>query len=176
MSMTLVLGGARSGKSAYAQRQAERAAAKTGRPPLMLATAEAFDDEMRDRIARHREERGDGWRTREVPLDLAKAVRDLRADDVVVVDCLTLWLSNQMLGDHDLLTAARDLTQAFAACPATLWVVSNEVGWSLVPENALGRRFRDEAGRLNQAIALIADEACLIIAGMRLDLQRLDED
>ena len=172
MAITLVLGGARSGKSTYAQKQAEQAAAKTGRPPLMIATAEAFDDEMRHRIDRHRDERGDGWRTLEAPLDLAAAVRDLTAEDIVVVDCLTLWLSNQMLGDHDVDAAIEELAQAFSACPATAWVVSNEVGWSLVPENALGRRFRDDAGRLNQRIAAVADKACLIVAGMRLDLHR----
>ncbi|MBD3832513.1 MAG: bifunctional adenosylcobinamide kinase/adenosylcobinamide-phosphate guanylyltransferase [Brevundimonas sp.] len=172
MAITLVLGGARSGKSAFAQKQAEQAAAKTGRPPLMIATAEPFDDEMRDRIDRHRDERGEAWRTLEAPLNLAAAVRDLTAEDIVVVDCLTLWLSNQMLGDHDLPAAIDDLTDAFAACPATVWVVSNEVGWSLVPDNALGRRFRDEAGRLNQRVAAVADEACLIVAGMRLDLHR----
>lgn len=171
MAITLVLGGARSGKSAYAQRQAEQAAAGTRRPPLMIATAEAFDDEMRERIDRHRAERGDAWCTLEAPLDLASVVRGLSADDVVVIDCLTLWLSNQMLGDHDVATAIDDLTAAFAACPATVWIVSNEVGWSLVPDNALGRRFRDEAGRLNQRIAATADRACLIVAGMRLDLQ-----
>ncbi|MFK4057104.1 bifunctional adenosylcobinamide kinase/adenosylcobinamide-phosphate guanylyltransferase [Brevundimonas sp. NPDC046655] len=172
MAITLVLGGARSGKSAYAQRQAEQAAAATGRPPLMIATAEAFDEEMRDRIDRHRTERGDGWRTLEAPLELPAAVRDLRADDIAVVDCLTLWLSNQMLADRDLSAAVDELALAFSVCPATLWVVSNEVGWSLVPDNALGRRFRDEAGRLNQRIASIADSACLIVAGMKLDLQR----
>ena len=172
MAITLVLGGARSGKSAYAQRQAEQAAAATGRPPLMIATAEAFDEEMRDRIDRHRTERGDGWRTLEAPLELAAAVCDLRADDIAVVDCLTLWLSNQMLADRDLSAAVNELALAFSACPAALWVVSNEVGWSLVPDNALGRRFRDEAGRLNQRIASIADSACLIVAGMKLDLQR----
>ena len=172
MAHTLVLGGARTDKSGYAQRQAEQAAALTGRPPLMIATAEAFDDEMRDRIDRHRDERGDGWRTLEAPLDLASAVRGLSADDIGVVDCLTLWLSNQMLGDHNLPAAIDDLTAALAACPARLWVVSNEVGWSLVPDNALGRRFRDEAGRLNQRIAAVADSACLIVAGMRLDLVR----
>ena len=172
MAITLVLGGARSGKSAYAQRQAEQAAAATGRPPLMIATAEAFDEEMRDRIDRHRTERGDGWRTLEAPLELAAAVRDLRADDIAVVDCLTLWLSNQMLADRDLSAAVDELALAFSVCPAALWVVSNEVGWSLVPDNALGRRFRDEAGRLNQRIASIADSACLIVAGMKLDLQR----
>ena len=172
MAITLVLGGARSGKSAYAQRQAELTAGEIGRPPLMLVTAEPFDDEMRERIDQHREERGDRWRTREVPLNLAAAVRDLTTEDIVVVDCLTLWLSNQMLADHDLPAAIDDLSDAFAACPATVWVVSNEVGCSLVPENALGRRFRDEAGRLNQRIAAVADAVCLIVAGMRLDLHR----
>lgn len=172
MAITLVLGGARSGKSAYAQRQAEQAAARTGRPPLMIATAEAFDEEMRDRIDRHRTERGDDWRTLEAPLELAEALRDLSAEDVVVVDCLTLWLSNQMLADRDLSATVDELALAFSTCPAALWVVSNEVGWSLVPDNALGRRFRDEAGRLNQRIASISDNACLIVAGMKLDLQR----
>lgn len=173
MTLTLVLGGARSGKSGYAQRQAEQAAEAAGRSPVFIATAEAFDDEMRDRIARHQAERGQGWRQVEAPLDLAEAVRALSAEDVAVVDCLTLWLSNQMLGERDLAAAVDDLAQALAACPATLWVVSNEVGWSLVPDNALGRRFRDEAGRLNQRIAAVADAACLIVAGMRLPLERI---
>ncbi len=173
MTLTLVLGGARSGKSGYAQRQAEQAAEAAGRPPVFIATAEAFDDEMRDRIARHQAERGQGWRRVEAPLDLAEAVRALSAEDIAVVDCLTLWLSNQMLAARDLAAAVDDLAQALAACPATLWVVSNEVGWSLVPDNPLGRRFRDEAGRLNQRIAAVADAACLIVAGMRLPLERV---
>lgn len=173
MTLSLVLGGARSGKSGYAQRQAERAAEAAGRSPVFIATAEAFDDEMRDRIARHQAERGQGWRQIEAPLDLAEAVRALSAEDVAVVDCLTLWLSNQMLGERDLAAAVDDLAQALAACPAALWVVSNEVGWSLVPDNPLGRRFRDEAGRLNQRIAAVADTACLIVAGMRLPLERV---
>lgn len=173
MTLTLVLGGARSGKSGYAQRQAEGAAEAAGRPPVFIATAEAFDDEMRDRIARHQAERGQGWRQVEAPLNLAEAVRALSAKDVAVVDCLTLWLSNQMLAERDLAAAVDDLAQALAACPATLWVVSNEVGWSLVPDNPLGRRFRDEAGRLNQRIAAVADAACLIVAGMRLPLERI---
>nr|WP_312160269.1 bifunctional adenosylcobinamide kinase/adenosylcobinamide-phosphate guanylyltransferase [Brevundimonas diminuta] len=173
MTLTLVLGGARSGKSGYAQRQAEQAAEAAGRPPVFIATAEAFDDEMRDRIARHQAARGQGWRQIEAPLDLAEAVRALSAEDIAVVDCLTLWLSNQMLGERDLAAAVDDLAQALAACPAALWVVSNEVGWSLVPDNPLGRRFRDEAGRLNQRIAAVADAACLIVAGMRLPLERV---
>lgn len=173
MTLTLVLGGARSGKSGYAQRQAEQAAEAAGRPPVFIATAEAFDDEMRDRIARHQAERGQGWRQIEASLDLAEAVSALSAEDVAVVDCLTLWLSNQMLAERDLAAAVDDLAQALAACPAALWVVSNEVGWSLVPDNPLGRRFRDEAGRLNQRIAAVADAACLIVAGMRLPLERI---
>jgi adenosylcobinamide kinase/adenosylcobinamide-phosphate guanylyltransferase len=172
MAITLVLGGARSGKSAYAQRQAEQAAAATGRPPQLLATAQPFDDEMRDRIHRHQIDRGDGWRTREVPLDLAAALRELAAGDIAVVDCLTLWLSNQMLAENDLAAAMDDLVRALADCSANVWVVSNEVGWSLVPDNPLGRRFRDEAGRLNQKIAAVSDNACLIVAGMKLELQR----
>ncbi|MBK1968037.1 MULTISPECIES: bifunctional adenosylcobinamide kinase/adenosylcobinamide-phosphate guanylyltransferase [Brevundimonas] len=173
MTLSLVLGGARSGKSGYAQRQAEQSAEAAGRPPVFIATAEAFDDEMRDRIARHQAERGQGWRQIEAPLDLAEAVRALSAEDVAVVDCLTLWLSNQMLSGRDLPNAIDELAAALTACPARLWVVSNEVGWSLVPDNPLGRRFRDEAGRLNQRIAALADEAWLIAAGMGLPLQRL---
>jgi len=163
-----ILGGARSGKSRFA----EEFAGKSGGRLHYLATGRAWDDEMRDRIARHQAERGQGWRQVEAPLDLAEAVRALSAEDVAVVDCLTLWLSNQMLAERDLAAAVDDLAQALAACPATLWVVSNEVGWSLVPDNALGRRFRDEAGRLNQRIAAVADAACLIVAGMRLPLER----
>lgn len=111
MTLTLVLGGARSGKSGYAQRQAEQAAEAAGRPPVFIATAEAFDDEMRDRIARHQAERGQGWLQVEAPLNLAEAVRALSAEDVAVVDCLTLWLSNQMLAERDLAAAVDDLTQ-----------------------------------------------------------------
>ena len=173
MTLTLVLGGARSGKSRYAQTQAEQAAEAAGRTPLFIATAEAFDDEMRDRIARHQAERGDAWRQIEAPLELAEAVRALSAKDVAVIDCLTLWLSNQMLNERDLNASIEDLTKALSACPATLWVVSNEVGWSLVPDNPLGRRFRDEAGRLNQRVAAVADTAYLIVAGMRLSLKIL---
>ncbi|MFC5374149.1 bifunctional adenosylcobinamide kinase/adenosylcobinamide-phosphate guanylyltransferase [Brevundimonas faecalis] len=174
MPVTLVLGGARSGKSAHAQRQAETAAAEAAQAPLMIATAQAFDEEMRDRIDRHRAERGDGWRTLEAPLELAAAVRGLNANDVAVIDCLTLWLSNQMLNARDLPSAMDELTLALTDCPARVWVVSNEVGWSLVPDNPLGRRFRDEAGRLNQRVAAVADSACLIVAGLRLPLERTD--
>ncbi len=164
MTLTLVLGGARSGKTAYTERSA-RDAAGAGRP-VMIATAEAFDDEMRDRIARHRADRGDRWRTIEAPTDLATALDGLEAGDVAVVDCLTLWLSNLMLGEHCTATSTAALLGALERCPATLWLVSNEVGFGIVPENALARQFRDEAGRLHQAIAAVADQVVLMVAGL----------
>lgn len=169
MRLTFVLGGARSGKSAYAQAAAEAAA--SARPPLIIATGQAFDDEMRDRIARHQAERGDRWRTLEAPLDLPAALSALDADDVAVVDCLTLWLTNVILGDHDVAAARSDLLAALAATPATVWLVSNEVGFGIVPENALSRRFRDEAGRLHQAVAAQADTVILVVAGLPMTVK-----
>lgn len=174
MPLTLVLGGARSGKSAFAQRSAERLAAARGAAPLLIATATAGDAEMAERIAQHRAERGEAWRTIEAPLDLAGALARLESDDVAVVDCLTLWLSNSMAepdGHEDRLAA---LPGALAACPARLWVISNEVGWGIVPDNALARAFRDDAGRLHQAVAAVADESVLVVAGQVLPLRRAD--
>ena len=170
MTLTLVLGGARSGKSRYAQAAAEAAGAE-GRPLSMIVTAQAFDDEMADRIARHQADRGPAWRTLEAPLDLAGALASLTADDVAVVDCLTLWLTNQMLAERDVTAETAALLDALVACPARLWLVTNEVGWGLVPETPLGRAFRDEAGRLHQQIAQVADEAVLIVAGLPLRLK-----
>jgi len=170
MATTLVLGGARSGKTQHALERAQTAAA-TGRPLLMIATAQAFDDEMRERIERHRADRHAGWTTVEAPLDLVGAVATLGPDDVAVVDCLTLWLSNIMAADIDVEVASSDLVQAVAACPATLLLVSNEVGWGIVPDNALARLFRDHAGRLHQRLAVVADEVVLVVAGLPLPLK-----
>lgn len=170
MAFTLVLGGARSGKSAHAARAA-LASAEPGAAPVMIVTAQALDDEMTHRIALHRAERGDRWRTVEAPLDLAGAVAALAANQPAVIDCLTLWLTNVMLAGRDPEAEAEALTAALAACPARLWVVSNEVGWGLVPETPLGRRFRDEAGRLNQRLAARADRVELIVAGLPLALK-----
>jgi len=167
MAVTLVLGGARSGKSAYAQRAAE-AAAGVGRPPVLIATAQAYDDEMRERIVLHQAERGDAWRTLEAPLELESALDTLTAGDVAVVDCLTLWLTNVMLGERDAAEERAKLLGAVQRCRARLWLVSNEVGLGIVPENALARRFRDEAGRLHQALAAQADEVALLVAGLPL--------
>lgn len=160
---TLILGGARSGKSRFAE---ELAQAAPGRR-IYIATAEALDDEMGQRIAHHRLQRGDGWQTVECPLALADAITAHAAPDVVVlVDCLTLWLSNLMMADADIAAECGRLADAISAAPGTLLLVSNEVGQGIVPDNALARRFRDEAGRLNQAIARIADAVWFVTAGI----------
>lgn len=170
MGYTLVLGGARSGKSAFAQREAENAAARSGAVPTAIVTAQVYDDEMADRVAKHQAERGENWHTIEAPVELPAAIASLKSDDVAVVDCMTLWLTNIMLGDHDIKAFTDQLLEALERSPAQIWLVSNEVGWGIVPDNALARRFRDEAGRLNQRLAAKADSAVLIVAGMKLDL------
>ena len=171
MTTTLVLGGARSGKTAHAQSRAETAASAGARAPIMIVTAQAFDDEMTARIDRHREDRGEGWTTVEAPLDLVTAIGVLSASDVAVVDCLTLWLSNLMAADRDIEAARNALVEAVRVCPADLWLVSNEVGWGIVPDNARARRFRDEAGFLHQALAQATDAVVLVVAGLPLRLK-----
>ncbi len=171
MSFTLVLGGARSGKSAFAQGAAEAKAVETGGRLVMVATAQAFDPEMAERIARHRLDRGPAWTTVEAPLDLTGALDGLGAGDVVMVDCLTLWLSNLMLDDRDPAAAAAALVASAERFEGALWLVSNEVGFGIVPDNALARRFRDEAGRLHQALAQAATAVNLVVAGLALRLK-----
>lgn len=164
----LVLGGARSGKSRHAQGLAERIAPRR----LFVATAQAFDDEMRDRIARHRADRDNSWRTIETPVALPQMLRDEGARaDVVLVDCLTLWLSNLLLADADLEAAGDDLIAALADVHVPIVLVSNEVGFGIVPDNALARRFRDAAGRLNQRLAATCDATDLVVAGIPLRLR-----
>ena len=171
MSLSLILGGARSGKSGYAQRAAEAWARDRGARPIYLATALPGDTEMADRIARHRSDRGEAWRTLEAPLALAETLAGLGPGDGAVIDCLTLWLSNSMAEPDGHAARIEGLVPALAACRARLWVVTNEVGWGIVPDNALARRFRDEAGRLHQEIAASADEVLLIVAGLPLTLK-----
>jgi len=157
--LTLVLGGARSGKSAHAE------ALITALPPpwVYVATAQAFDGEMRDRIAAHRARRAAGWETVESPLDL---VGPLATDRPVLVDCLTLWLTNLMLGGHDIAAATTALEAALESRAAPTVLVANEVGLGIVPDNALARAFRDAAGRLNQTIAARADTVLFLVAGL----------
>jgi adenosylcobinamide kinase / adenosylcobinamide-phosphate guanylyltransferase len=164
---TLVIGGARSGKSMLA----EALATATSRPRRYIATAQAWDDEMRTRIAQHRNQRGDDWLTVEAPRDLAAALADADANEVVLVDCATLWLSNHLLAEADLNAEADRLLLAIKACIAPVIVVSNEVGWSIVPDNALARRFQDAQGRLNQRMAAQADLVVAVMAGLPIVLK-----
>lgn len=168
MSIELILGGARSGKSGYALRQAQA----HGRPVVWIATAEAHDDEMRERIARHQAERPAHWLTVEAPLALATALAP-HSDQLVVVDCLTLWLSNWLCRDDaDGWRAERAaLLSAITRHRAPLLLVGNEVGFGIVPDNALARRFRDEAGRLHQDIAAIAPRVTLLVAGIPMAIK-----
>ena len=164
LARTLVLGGARSGKSDYARLAAE-AIGGVGQL-VMIVTAQAFDEEMRERIALHRRERGEAWRTVEAPLDLPGALAGLGAGDVAVVDCLTLWLSNLMLAEMDLEAETDRLIETVRGIKNPLWLVSNEVGLGIVPENALARRFRDAAGRLHRRLAEVAEHVVLVVAGL----------
>lgn len=163
-SLTLVLGGARSGKSSHA----EALIAAHPAPWTYLATAQAFDDEMEERIAHHRARRDGRWRTVDAPLDLAETLAVMPDGAPVLVDCLTLWLSNVMLADLDVDAQTRRLASVLAAPRGPWVVVANEVGLGIVPENALARRFRDEAGRLNQMVAAGADSVVFLVAGMPL--------
>ena len=165
---TLVLGGARSGKSSYAERLVER----SSRAPLYVATAEAGDGEMADRIARHRARRGGGWTTLEEPLDLAEVLgREAGPNRAILVDCLTLWLSNLMGAGRDPEAAGAELCRVLDALPTQVVLVSNEVGLGLVPETPLGRRFRDAQGRLNQAVAGCVPSVVFVAAGLPLVLK-----
>jgi len=166
-SLTLIIGGARSGKSAHA----ERLTAALTPPWTYIATAQAFDEEMRERIAIHRARRDGDWRTLEAPLDLAGALGGLGEGAPVLVDCLTLWLSNHMLAEHDLAPECDRLETVLARPKGPWFVVSNEVGMGIVPDNALARRFRDEAGRLNQRIAAIADRVVFMVAGIPMQVK-----
>jgi adenosylcobinamide kinase/adenosylcobinamide-phosphate guanylyltransferase len=170
LPITLILGGARSGKSAFAQRRAETAEPGSGRL-VMVVTAQAHDEEMAARIAHHRAGRDSRWTVVEAPLKLAGAIDDLDASDVAVIDCLTLWLSNLMGEDGEVAEGVETLATAMSRTPARLLVVSNEVGWGIVPDNALARRFRDDAGRLHQTLAEISDEVALVVAGLPLWLK-----
>ena len=167
--VTLVLGGARSGKSTYA----EGLLTASPGPYVYIATAEAGDEEMRARIAAHRARRGGAWQTLEAPLALAAALTaDGAAARPVLVDCLTLWLANLMAAERDLAVETAALLRALKERRAPAVLVSNEVGLGIVPATPLGRQFRDEAGRLNQQMAAAAQSVVFIAAGLPLYLKR----
>lgn len=165
---TLVLGGARSGKSAHA----ESLVRESGLGMRYLATGQAGDEEMRERIAHHRARRGDGWATREEPLALVEALAgEVGPGRAVLVDCLTLWLSNLLLAGRDLDEETTRLCGALGTLAGPVVLVSNEVGMGLVPETPLGRRFRDAQGRLNQAVAAAVPSVVFVAAGLPLRLK-----
>jgi adenosylcobinamide kinase/adenosylcobinamide-phosphate guanylyltransferase len=158
---TLVLGGARSGKSRYA----EAIVTALPGPWAYIATAQGLDEEMRVRIATHRRRRGSGWTTIEEPLELCNAL-ELAGSRPALVDCLTLWLSNLLLEGRDLERAMRALDRALEMRTAPTVLVANEVGLGIVPDNALARMFRDAAGRLNQLVAARASSVMFLVAGL----------
>lgn len=160
--MVLVLGGASSGKSAHA----ESLVMATGKPRIYLATAQAFDAEMKQKIAAHRSQRGPDWTTVECPLDLAAALANCTGDQVVLLDCATLWLTNILLAERDVPHEEDNLLRALGNCRAPVVVVSNEVGHGIVPDNALSRQFRTAQGRLNQKLAAAADRVVFVTAGL----------
>ena len=163
-----MLGGARSGKS----RHAEELVTVHPAPWLYVATAQAFDEEMRERIGEHRARRAQGWRTLEAPLELpALVARDGAGDAPILVDCATLWLSNVLLAGRDVGAEIDALLAALGGARAPIVVVSNEVGQGIVPDNALARAFRDWQGRLNQRLAAGAGRVILVVAGLPLVLK-----
>ena len=166
--VTLVLGGARSGKSSFA----ERITVAHSRGCAYLATAEIGDDEMAERVRRHQARREAHWRTVEAPLDLGAAiVAETELGAAVLVDCLTLWLSNLMEAGRDPAAETEDLIRALGQAGGPVVIVSNEVGLGIVPDNALARAFRDHAGRMNQRIAEIANTVFFVAAGLPLRLK-----
>ena len=163
-----VLGGARSGKSAHAEGLAESA----GNAPIYIATAEIFDSEMESRIALHRDRRGPHWQLVEAPIDLPQAI--LAADapnSVILVDCLSVWITNMMVHDRNTDEATEALVDALSSCQGHVILVASETGLGIVPENKLSRRFRDANGRLNQAVAARADEVFFVAAGIALRIK-----
>lgn len=170
MPLTVLLGGARSGKSSLAVARARA----LGAPVVFIATAEALDAEMEERVARHRAERDLGWTTVEEPLDLERALAEVPAEACAIVDCLSLWVANLVqrdVAEVELRRRSQRAAAAAAARPGLTIAVSNEVGMGVVPEFELGRRYRDALGRVNAAWAAEADEALLVVAGRTLTLE-----
>ncbi|WP_035485663.1 bifunctional adenosylcobinamide kinase/adenosylcobinamide-phosphate guanylyltransferase [Geminicoccus roseus] len=166
--LELVLGGARSGKS----RHAESACLASGLAPVYVATSQVLDAEMANRVARHRAERDPRWTTVEEPLALAGCLqRHAAPETVVLVECLTLWLTNLMVAEQDVPAASDELVAILPGLPGRVVLVSNEVGQGIVPMNAMARAFVDHAGRLHQRIAAIAATVTLVTAGIPWELK-----
>lgn len=171
MSILLISGGARSGKSRNAESHTLLLSQALGAAPIYIATAEALDDEMRQRILVHQARRTDVWRNIEVPLALVDALEHSDGKGPRLVDCLTLWLSNLLHAECDWHREARTLCEALKRQHAPVTLVTNEVGLGIVPDNPLARRFRDAAGQLNQMIAEVADEVVFMVAGLPMKVK-----
>ena len=165
--VTLILGGAASGKSSYA----EHACFKSGKIRAYLATSQIVDHEMRVKVDKHVVQRGKGWTTYEEQLDLSPILDSLDQDKICLLDCVTMWLSNHLLAGSDLQVAQQDLLAAISRCKADVVIVSNEVGMGIVPDNALARQFREAQGRLNIALAAQANCVVQVVAGLPLVLK-----
>ncbi len=166
-NLTFVLGGAASGKSSFA----EQLVVSLGKKRVYLATSQVFDDEMKNKVQKHVVQRGAGWETIEAPLDLSDSLARLGADQVCLIDCATMWLSNNLLAENDLEQAQAELLEAVQNCPAQVLIVSNEVGHGIVPDNALARKFREAQGRLNISLAAQADLVVQVTAGLPVVLK-----
>ncbi|MDR7144643.1 bifunctional adenosylcobinamide kinase/adenosylcobinamide-phosphate guanylyltransferase [Rhizobium sp. BE258] len=165
---TFVLGGARSGKSRFA----EQLITDSGLERHYVATGRAWDDEMRARIAAHRDDRGPSWTTHEEPLQLVDCLSAIDSEGrAILVDCLTLWVTNLMMGERDMAAESANLAAWLPKARARLVLVSNEVGLGIVPENRMARDFRDHAGRLHQMIAASAADVYFIAAGLPLKMK-----
>lgn len=160
--LTFVLGGASSGKSALA----ESLVVQSGAPRVYLATSKVYDAEMAAKVRDHIDARGEGWTTIEEPLDMEKALALVTEDQVVLLDCASMWLTNHMMEEHDIAAETDAFLKALNTCKGRIVIVSNEVGMGIVPDNALARRFRIAQGRLNQQLAQASDLAVFVIAGL----------
>lgn len=166
--LVFITGGARSGKSKFALKEASRILGNKA----YIATAEAIDEEMRERIEKHKKQRGNIWDTYEEPIKIVDVIKDIEDQySVIVIDCLTLWLSNLFLNNKNVEKEIESLYSSLSAVHCPLFIVSNEVGTGIVPENEMARKFRDMAGFLNQNIAEIADEVYMMIAGIPLKIK-----
>jgi len=166
--ITFIIGGARSGKSAFALNEANKIKGQKA----YIATAQALDEEMRERVEKHKKQRGSEWDTYEEPVDVGSLIKNIHGKyDVVVLDCLTLWLSNLMCSGNDVEKGIESLCSSLSTVHCSLFTVSNEVGLGIVPDNELARKFRDFAGILNQKVAGIADDVYLVTAGIPIKVK-----
>lgn len=165
--VNFIVGGAASGKSSFA----EKLTRATQKPKIYIATLQPFDTEMTDKVSQHRSDRGTDWTTIEAHLDIAGAVASAPQDHIILLDCVTLWLTNVILAEMDVDVAIDSLLQTVAGAPCDMVIVSNEVGMGIVPDNALSRKFRNAQGKVNRLLAEQADTVLTVIAGLPLALK-----